>query len=304
LLFILARSNWFFVLLILITNFVAVVFYFLAWHVMLRNLTNISLYESFKATSISIFFNIIIPSFSIGGEYARINYLNKHNKVSNEVALATLSINKFQYGLTMILFFILGTVVMYFYNIESFSLIPSIIIVSFLTFFLLILILKPNLIKIIAYSILKIIRRFSRFDESEFEKIKNKSDFFIEEFSYYARYLLKSHSSLIALSLMIIQWLFNSLSFYIAFLAIGHLVNLGILIFTFPIIAALTVSSFLIPANIGIVEPIMIGIYTGFQIDPVISAAAIILARSVIILEDLLICFPFALKWGLRTKLF
>ncbi|HLI46336.1 MAG TPA: flippase-like domain-containing protein, partial [Geobacterales bacterium] len=246
LLLVLSKSNWDLAILILLTNFMSILFFFLAWHVLLIRLAKVSFYESFKSTSISIFFNLLIPSFSIGGEYARINYLSKNCGISNEVVLATLSINKFQYGLTMIIFFILGVFTMYAYSLDGTILLPSLIVVGVLTIILYVLILKPHLIKKIVNSILGLIEKSNRFPKEKINLAKTKSDSFIDEFSRYSRFLLKSPSSITALAFMVLQWLFSSLSFYIAFLAVGYKVNLGLLLFTFPFVAALTTSSFLI----------------------------------------------------------
>lgn len=297
-------SNWVILMMILLTNFLAVVFFFLAWHSLLIKLEKISLYESFKSTCIAIFFNLIVPSFSLSGEYARIVYLNKNHNISNEKLLATLSINKFQYGLAMSLFLIIGLILMFFSNLEISVLLSSLYIVFILITLLLLFILLPNFSKKIIRFILKKLVKNDEKIRQKYDYLVKKSEKFIDDFSYFGRYLLKSPSSMIALIFMIIQWFFNSLSFYLAFLAVGYPANLGILIFTFPIVALLTTSAVLLPANIGVVEPIMIGIYSGFGINPIISAAAILIGRTIIILEDLLLTFPFAIGFGLKIKLF
>jgi len=298
------NSDWSILSLILLTNFLAIIFFFLAWHFLLIKLEKISLYESFKSTCIAIFFNLIIPSFSLSGEYARIVYLNRYHDIPNEKLLAILSINKFQYGLAMIIFFVFGLLLMFFSNIKFFALLFSLLIVIFLIITLFLLIAFPNILKKVIIFILERLAKINTRINDRYESLIEKSNKFVDEFSFYGRYLLKSSHSILTLFLMILQWLFNSISFYLAFIALGYPQNLGVLVFTFPIISFLTTTAIFVPANVGIVEPIMIAIYSGFGIDPLISAAAILLARTIIIVEDLFLSLPFVISMGIKSKLF
>ncbi len=294
----LGQVNASFLVMILITNLLALIFFFLAWHVILLKVTPVSIRENFIATALSIFFNLTIPFFSLSGEISRIRYLNNKCNISNDILIAALSINKFQYGLAMLIFLSLGVILMYYYGLDVNLLSYYFSITIFLNILLLIIILYPQIIKKFLKNILFLLIYFKKVDNNNFEYFYNKISKFIDNFSYHIKVILRSPSHLLALFLVSIQWFFNTLSFYLAFLSLGMTVNLGVVLFTFPILAFLTTTSLIIPANIGLVEPLMILIYASFGIDVTTSFVAILIARGIIILEDLAITFPLAMKYG------
>lgn len=295
---ILVRINPDFLILILITNLLALLFFFLAWHILLQSISPISMKENFISTAISIFFNLTVPSFTLSGEIARVRYLNKKCNVPNEVLLATLSINKFQYGIIMSIFLTLGVILMYYYGFNINLIFYLFLIVILLNILLLMIILYPQIIKKIFKRFLYLLIHFKKIDNNKFKYYYKKSFEFVDNFSASIKIILRSSSHLLALLFISLQWFFSTLSFYVAFISLGIEVNLGVLLFTFPIMSFLTISSFIIPANIGLAEPLMILVYAGFGIDPASSFVAILLARGIIILEDLLITAPLTLKYG------
>jgi Uncharacterised protein family (UPF0104). len=119
----------------------------------------------------------------------------------------------------------------------------------------------------------------------------------VERFNATTSYFKKSKSMILALIYMALQWLFNSITIYLAFMSISYQVNIGIIIFTYPIFAMLTVTSIGIPANLGLMETSMIWLYSSFGISFVETLVAVFLTRTIVILMDLLIPLPMFIKY-------
>jgi len=286
-----------FILAILFFNFIAFIFYMLAWHVLVAEFSKVSLKDNFIATLLCLFGNIVIPSASLIGEIFRVNYIKNKYSISYHELTAIALYNRFQYSLTMLIFFSIGFILMSIIGISSFIIFSSLVLIILLTLIFIIIIIKPLIFKKIAYKLSFIlIKRNKNF--KEYDTIyETKISRFIDNFIISLKKLKNSKFSWIAFVAMSLQWFFNSLAIYVSFLALGYYPNFGIIVFTYPIFAMLTVTPIGTPANIGLIESSMIGLYISFGINITYAVTATFLVRSLIIIQDILISFPAFVKF-------
>jgi Uncharacterised protein family (UPF0104). len=105
---VLSNADPLFVGLIIISYFLAILMFILAWHVILSIVTTVKFKHNFIATLLQIFGNIVIPSASLGGEILRVSYLKNRTNTNLEKLIASIAINRLQYGITMIAFIMIG----------------------------------------------------------------------------------------------------------------------------------------------------------------------------------------------------
>jgi len=292
---ILESADVFYLFLIGISDFVAIIMFIIAWHVVIRIITGINFKHNFIATLLQIFGNIMIPSASLGGEYLRISYLKSKTNVDVDKLLASIAINRFQYGITMIAFILLGIFFLTINGLFSTYIFLALFLIFLFTFFLYFLTFKSKYIKnltnrIIAYTY----RKFNR-PRNHIEAL-NKINDFIDKFDYWIKRITKTKLWIIGILFMVLQWIFNSFTIYLAFLAVHASVNFSIIAFTYPIFVLLTVTPLGIPGNLGFLDLIMIAVYTKLGIDLAYATAATLIARTFMLLEDLFISLPFAIK--------
>jgi uncharacterized protein (TIRG00374 family) len=285
-----------YVLLMIISNFLAILLFSMAWHVVINEIYRISFKDSFISSCICIFGNLIVPSASFSGEVMRINYFKKKYKVPIERVLATIAINRFQYSVTMLSFFIIGIVIAYYYGMQIFSLLIALIFVLIITIPLILLLFSARSLIIIVDKFFRIFFFLSK-EKDKIGFIYDKVYEAVDQFNLTVAYIKKSKGMVLALLCMALQWLFNSITIYLAFLSINVSVNVGIIIFTYPIFAMLTVTPIGIPGNIGLIEASMIWLYSGFGINFLASLVAVFLTRTIVILMDLFIPLPMFIKY-------
>lgn len=285
-----------YVLLMIFSNFLAILLFSMAWHVVINEVYKISFKDSFISSCVCIFGNLIIPSASFSGEVMRINYFKKKYKIPIEHVLATVAINRFQYSVTMISFFIIGIAIAYYYGMQIFSLLIALILILIVTIPLIILLFNPKALVIMVDKFLRIFFFFSK-EKDKIGFIYDKVYEAVDQFNLTVAYIKKSKGMILALICMALQWLFNSITIYLAFLSINVSVNVGIIIFTYPIFAMLTVTPIGIPGNIGLIEASMIWLYSGFGINFLASLVAVFLTRTIVILMDLFIPLPMFIKY-------
>lgn len=276
--------------------------FILAWHVIMSIITTVKFKHNFIATLLQIFGNIVIPSASLGGEFLRISYLQKKTNTNIDKLIASIAINRFQYSITMISFILIGLLFIILNGLFSIYIFIAFIIVLVFTFIFYFLTFKSKKLKSISSKIIQFTyRKFNR-PKNYLEAIEKVNDF-IDKFDYWIIKITKNKLWVIGIVLMIIQWIFNSLTIYLAFLSVKYSVNFAIIVFTYPIFVLLTITPLGIPGNIGFVDLAMIAIYSKLGINIVYATAATLIARSIMLLEDLLISLPIAM-WHRKHILF
>jgi len=292
---VLSNADPLFVGLIIISYFLAILMFILAWHVILSIVTTVKFKHNFIATLLQIFGNIVIPSASLGGEILRVNYLKNRTNTNLEKLIASIAINRLQYGITMIAFIMIGLFFILLNGIFSLYIFLAFIIIIISTFIIYFLTFKSKVIKSFSAKIINFSHKKFNRPKNYLEAIDKVNDF-IDKFDHWIKNITNNRLWFLGIFLMILQWLFSSLTIYLAFLAIHYKVNFTIIVFTYPIFVLLTVTPLGIPGNIGFLDLVMIGLYTKLGIDIVYATAATLIARSFMLLEDLLISVPFAIK--------
>jgi len=280
----------------IISNLLAMLLFAMAWHVVINEVYKIPFKDSFISSCIYIFGNLVIPSASFSGEAMRINYFKKKFRIPLEQVLAMIAINRFQYSVTMIGFFAIGIIIAYYYGIQTFSLLVALMFVLIIIIPFILLLFRHNILISIVDKFLRIFFFFSK-EKDKISFVYDKIYESVERFNATTSYFKKSKSMILALIYMALQWLFNSITIYLAFMSISYQVNIGIIIFTYPIFAMLTVTSIGIPANLGLMETSMIWLYSSFGISFVETLVAVFLTRTIVILMDLLIPLPMFIKY-------
>ncbi len=259
------------------------------WHLSLKAVgARIPFPESLKATMISIFGDMMIPTASVAGEAMRISYLHNKLGLGLDRATAGLAVHRTAYAVLLLIFSIIGA-----------SYLPPLLrgpggllvlgIIAWVFVFAALLLflerLRGPIFKIIDFAYGRL--RWPRDPEAA----KAGIDRFIGEVKEGLRHASSSRG-FVTLILVVgsLQWIVAGLMFYTVFLALGYGgMNPIELVLIFPIYGTLTLFPIGIPASMGIVETGLTVTYMSLGVERSVAVAATILTRGILVWYDLLV---------------
>ena len=260
---------------------VAIVFFALIWHFLLKasGLT-LGLTSNLKLVFSSVFFNVVTPTASYGGEAVRIYLLSKKFGLDAGRGAATIVAHRIIGTVSNSLgTLVLGIYLVLFYNL-SLPLLTVILLVTFSSFFGFLILLYFGLriewSKGAFERIAGIISRFKSVSDAK------KESFFSNLESYHEglEVLLKSRLILmLSMILGLLAWFFVNLVAVFAYKAVGGALNTEnfLLIFTFFSVSRLIPTG--LPEFVGSKEAVLAGLYSAIGLPLSTSVAVTLLIR-------------------------
>jgi uncharacterized protein (TIRG00374 family) len=259
----------------------AIVVFALIWHFLLKATElKLSMTNNLKLVFSAVFFNVVTPTASYGGEAVRAYLLSKKFKLSAGKGVATIVAHRIIGTISNSLGTLaLSMYLIVFYDIPTFLL----AIIGFVTFssffgFLIVLYfgLRIEWSKGVMEKLFRIVSRFKKV------KADSKKSAFESLESYHdgLKVLLKSRGTLLLALLMgLLAWFFVNLVAIFAFMGVGGSVDMEnfLLIFTFFSVSRLIPTG--LPEFVGSKEAILAAMYSASGLPVSTSVAVIILIR-------------------------
>lgn len=288
-----------------------ILFYALTWHYLLLPL---SVKTSFKKTFLLVwvgaFVDILVPAESVTGDVSKAYLMSKEtNENTGRVAASVVS-HRILSTVVTLGSLIIGSLSFVFvlkHEIPGFIL-NLILLVSFGTVitlaFLFLLCFKEHMTRKITDSLLRLIEFISR-GRWRSTNLASEVQRALKAF-HQAIDILGAHPTSLVPPVIfsIISWLFSLLISLLIFLSLGYQFNFSIIVTVvtvYSISCAIQAIPAGMPAEVGIVEPIMISLYALLGVPVDIGGAATILTRILTVWLRLFIGFA-ATQWvGIKT---
>jgi len=262
-----------------------VIAYTASWYVIAKAAKlNLSFNFALATTWSSIFFNITTPTASLGGEIARIYFVNRKNGGDYGTITATVFLHRFACTLPFLTGSMVGLIyIVKFYKI-SLILLQGLMIILAITAiiltFILILYIKPSVISVLIFKLTGFLSK----KQKKFENISRKLQDVVLRFEESFK-LLKSRGKILILSvgLAFISWIFDVAVAYFVFLSLNYPLSFSIIIFVYTIGMTIQMLPVGIPGMIGVVETVMSTLYTVMGVPPNLSVAATLMIRMVML---------------------
>lgn len=266
---------------VVVLSVLEIVFFSLAWKYFLKAVVvNVPLKKLLSYTWASVFIDLIIPAESISGEVSRIYFLSKYEAVDAGKTTASVVAQRIL-GMftTMFLLALFGITINYPYNwLKSF--VFSVVIITGVVICLLVLLsLRNSWIEKFVGLIQKLLQRIFRRKLEKWEKRIKKS---ITTFAKSIRFYQRPENLFLPISFNSVSWLFAIASYYLAFLSIGYIPSLSMIIVVYTLLLAIKVPVG-ISTELGVTEILMVTLFSAFGVPIAIGMAATILIRIVVV---------------------
>jgi len=299
--------NPFYYSLAIIAFLLDILFYALTWHYFLLPL---SVKTSFKKTFLFVwvgaFVDILVPAESVSGDISKAYLMSKEtNENTGRVAASVVSHRILSSAVTLgsLIIGSLSFLVLR-HEIPGFIL-NLILLVSFGTgitlVFLFLLSFKEQMTRKITDSLLRLITFVSR-GRWRLTTLRSEAQRALKAFHQAIDVLGAHPTSLVPpVIFSIVSWLFSLLISLLVFLSLGYPISFSVIVTVYSISCAIQAIPAGIPAEVGIVEPIMISLYALLGVPVDIGGAATILTRILTVWLKLTIGFA-ATQWvGIKT---
>ncbi len=259
----------------------AMVVFALIWQLLLGVAgLRLGLVNNLRLVFSSVFFNVVTPTASYGGEAVRAYLLNKKFGFDTGLSVSTIVAHRIIGTVSNSLgTFVLGLYLIAFYDVPSYLLV-IILLVSFSSFFgfmvFLYLGLRLDWSKVFIERVFKVVGRFRAIDESTASNIQRS----LESYNTGLKVLLKSFwTLLLSLLLGLLAWFFVNLVALFSFMALGGALNAenAFIIFTFFSVARLIPTG--LPEFVGSKETLLAALYAASGLPVSTSIAVILLIR-------------------------
>ncbi len=259
-----------------------------AWHELLRAL---SLFpkpsDSIKASLLSIFGDITIPSASISGEFMRVAYARNKMSIPTHKAIASVTVHRFLYMVSFILLLLAGFVTL---GISPGPLETLYAIISVIGLILLgLTMVAPEMMITKIRKVLNVL--------PVAEGIREKAADSMENIAIGLAEIRGSRGNMVtAFAAMLAQWMGGAAGQMAVFYSLGYSISYSLVLAVYPVYVMLTVSSVGIPGSIGVVETGMSLAYIAVGVPRAIAVAAVLLSRALVLSTDLTITFAIFLR--------
>lgn len=277
--------------------FIGVIFYTAAWYILLKAV-DVNLNFTFALTAVwsSVFFNLMIPTASVGGEVARIYVTGRRTGGDYEKISATVFLQR----IFCLIPFIAGSTLGFMYLAKYYELPPSLsqglaaasaaMLASLIV--AVALCIKPKAVSSLTR---KLGNLLGRRGSNLVSKVEHSIDRFERSLKLLAG---KKRNLAISLILSFIFWFFDVLVAYLVFLSLRYSVGLPVVISVYTIGITLQMIPVGIPGMIGVVESAMSALYASTGIPLSLSIAATLMIRIVMLWFEVLVgaLFTFTLR--------
>ncbi len=269
--------------------------YAFSWIVLLRSAKiKLGILKAFESTWISVFFNIMVPTASVGGEVVRVLYVVKETEDSYGNVAATIFLHRIISFLPFIAGSIAGFIYLaFFYRLPAYLASLLLIISAALLLVLVMLILlsvKPKLSMGIAVRATKLLDRVFFERRGEGRTLTGLITKAFTEFEQSMK-LLKTGRFALLLSLILAfaYWVFDVAVAYFVFASLGYSIPLGIIVAVYTIGISIQIVPVGIPGMVGVVETVMSGLYAVSGVPLSLSVAATVMIRLIMMWLEALI---------------
>lgn len=284
------------VLIAIIINTIALFFSILTWHsAMLSVNAKVPFSESAKATLISIFGDMMIPTGSIAGESMRLLYLRRKEKLGWDDLVIVFTIHRIVSIIMFLAFMATGTIILP----TGIPLIGKWVIVSLLIIATLmsIMLWKLDYAELLISPILHLLQNVKIIKEPE--NIERKALRFITDMKKGVSAISRRKRYVVLMMIATSsQWLLAAGVQYFIFKSLGYTINFSILAIVYPIYMSLTLMPIGIPAGLGVVETGMTLTFMSVGISRETAVAGTLLARAVILLYDIIVSGTAFIKYS------
>jgi uncharacterized protein (TIRG00374 family) len=283
------------------------VFYALTWHYFLLPL---SVKTSFKKTFLFVwvgaFVDILVPAESVSGDVSKAYLMSEGSSTDTGRVVASIISHRILSSAVTLGSLVIGSLSFLFlkHKIPDFVL-NLVLLVSFGTtitlVFLVLLCFKQQMTRKLTDSMLKLLAFISR-GRWQLANLRSEARRALEAF-HHAIDILGGHPMSLAPPVIfsILSWLFSLLISLLVFLSLDYPISLSVIVTVYSISCAVQAIPAGIPAEVGVVEPIMISLYAMLGVPIDIGSAATILTRMLTVWFRLFIGFV-ATQWvGVKT---
>ncbi|MGP3667805.1 MAG: lysylphosphatidylglycerol synthase transmembrane domain-containing protein [Candidatus Bathyarchaeota archaeon] len=262
-----------------------VVAYTASWYVVAKTAKlNLSFNFALATTWSSIFFNIVTPTASVGGEIARIYFVSRKNGEDYGNITATVLLHRVACTIP----FLTGSVVglaylLSFYKVSLILfqvLVLILAVISVILTFTIILYIKPNIFFAI---LLRLIGFFGRKQGKLRSITKRIQDVALRFDESFKNLKAKRGVLVISVSLAFVSWIFDVAVAYFVFLSLNYSLSFSAIIFVYTIGMTIQMLPVGIPGMIGVVETIMPILYNVMGVPLNLGIAATLMIRLVML---------------------
>jgi uncharacterized protein (TIRG00374 family) len=263
----LARVNLWFVALAMLVSLCSNVFHTAGWWLLLRHMKyRISLAWAYIIYLSSIFFTNLVPSAALSGEIAKLYFIQKSvpdTRVDRTFAAGIVS--RLLEVIPTATGAILGvTYLTLYYSLPLWALVLCMVIavsIAVAALFILIISMNVALLRSTANAILRVASKI--FKGHNLESVRSKVDALVMQYESSIREISAS-KTLIAKSLVaiFIAWMLDVSVAYIAFMAVGYNIPIGVVVTIYSMMVLLTLVPAFIPGGLGYVDGLMNLLYS------------------------------------------
>jgi uncharacterized protein (TIRG00374 family) len=263
----LARVNLWFVALAMLVSLCSNVFHTAGWWLLLRHMKyRISLAWAYIIYLSSIFFTNLVPSAALSGEIAKLYFIQKSvpdTRVDRTFAAGIVS--RLLEVIPTATGAIMGvTYLTLYYSLPLWALVLCMVIavsIAVAALFILIISMNVALLRSTANAILRVASKI--FKGHNLESVRSKVDALVMQYESSIREISAS-KTLIAKSLVaiFIAWMLDVSVAYIAFMAVGYNIPIGVVVTIYSMMVLLTLVPAFIPGGLGYVDGLMNLLYS------------------------------------------
>lgn len=264
---------------------IGVIFYTASWYIITKTVKlNLNFNFALAATWSSIFFNLVTPTASLGGEVARIYFVNRKNGADYGTITATVFLHRIACTVPFLTGSMIGLLyIASFYEVSP-ILFKGLVAASTFTFasllFILLLCIKPEIISRLTFKL----TRFLIGKWKKLESIVRMLEDVILRFEGSLKVLMGKKRTLMAsIGLAFTSWIFDVTVAYFVFLSLNYPLSLPVIIFVYTIGMTIQMLPVGIPGMVGVVESVMATLYTVMGVPPNLSIAATLMIRVVML---------------------
>jgi len=295
------RANLFYYSLAVIAVLVSMTFYSLTWQRLLSLLSiKTAPRKTLLFTWIGTFVDLLVPAESISGEISKIYLMSKSSGENAGKVVASVISHRIL-SMTVTLSGLIVGSVLFILRYEPSGLVLNLIIIvatgtAISLFLMCYLCLKEETTEKMIHWLIRFLAFISR-GRWQLTRLRFKAQEMLKAFHEGIAILVRNPKSLAwPVALSIASWFFDVLVALLVFVSLGFQVSSSAILIVYSIGCALQTIPLGVPGEVGLIEIVMISLYTLLGIHPAISAAATVLTRVITLWFKLLLGYM-AVQW-------
>ena len=257
----------------------------LTWQYFLRPLlVKVSFRKTFLFTWIGVFADLLVPAESLSGDASKVYLMTKESGENAGKVVASVVSHRILAMIISLGSLIFSSIILYAiqYELPAFVLNMVLIIIvgtGVALFFISLCILKETLTQRIIDAVIRFLAFVSR-GRLKLDSMRTKATNVLSAFHGSIVVLLKNPKNLVApVFFSLVSWIFSILLSYLVFVSLGQQVDFVLITIVYSISVNIQSIPIGIPAEVGLVEIVMTGLYGLLGVDAGIAAAATVLIR-------------------------